>query len=62
MNPEPDHLWTVDDLATWWQVSPNTIRAWQQNGQIPYIKLGRHVRFDPDVMRRYVDSRTKETI
>ena len=52
--PDPEaELWTVADVAAAWQVSPRTIRMWQQDGSIPYLKLGRLVRFDPQVMRDF---------
>ena len=46
-------LWTVDDLAAAWQVSPRTIRMWQQDRTIPYLKIGRLVRFVPADMRAF---------
>lgn len=37
---------TVKEIASYLGMSPNTIRAWIRVRQIPYLKLGRAVRFD----------------
>jgi excisionase family DNA binding protein len=52
-------LWTVDHVAGFLGVSPKTVRKWQLNGAIPFIKLGgKLVRFDPDVIRLWVEGQT----
>jgi len=50
---EQPQLITADALATQLSVSVRTIRAWQAEGRIPYVRLSRGtVRFSlPSVMK-----------
>lgn len=39
-------LATVEQVATWLQVSPSTLRRWRKNGTGPrYIREGRTIRY-----------------
>jgi excisionase family DNA binding protein len=40
-----DPLWTVEDVATYLKLRPETIRAMARRGELPAIKLGKHWRF-----------------
>lgn len=40
-----DHLWTVDDVARYLRLEPETVRAKARRGELPAIKLGRIWRF-----------------
>jgi len=33
-------LWTVDQVADYLQLSPETIRRWVRDGKLPAVKLG----------------------
>ena len=41
----PDTLWTVEDLAEYLQLQPETIRSMARRGELPAIKLGKVWRF-----------------
>jgi len=48
---ETHRLWTKGQLADFFQVKERTIDNWMRRGRVPYIKIGRCVRFKPeDVM------------
>ena len=56
-------LWTVNDLAAAWKMSPHTIRRWHEDGRIPSMKIGGTlVRFDPDVMRAFAHASKPERL
>jgi excisionase family DNA binding protein len=49
-------LWTVDDVACFLGVAPKTVRKWQLNGALPFVKLGgKLVRFRPAAVQEWVD-------
>jgi excisionase family DNA binding protein len=51
-------LWTVDDVARFLGVAPKTVRKWQLNGALPFVKLGgKLVRFRPAAVQEWVDHR-----
>lgn len=53
-----DTLWTVEDVATFLGVAPKTVRKWQLNGVLPFVKLGgKLVRFRPGEIQSWVDDR-----
>jgi excisionase family DNA binding protein len=41
----PDTLWTVEDLAEYLKLQPETIRSMARRGELPAIKLGKVWRF-----------------
>jgi excisionase family DNA binding protein len=42
----PNTLWKYSDLARYLQVSEVTLRRHVMNREIPYLKIGRSIRFD----------------
>lgn len=40
-----DPLWTVEDVATYLKLQPETIRSMARRGELPAIKLGKVWRF-----------------
>jgi excisionase family DNA binding protein len=40
-----DTLWTVEDVASYLKLQPETIRAMARRGELPAIKLGKVWRF-----------------
>ena len=42
--PLGERLWTVDQLAELWQISPRSIRRMIADGRLPVVRLGRAVR------------------
>jgi excisionase family DNA binding protein len=50
-------LWTVDETATFLQLKPKTIYDYVSARLIPVIRIGRAVRFSPQAIREWVDSK-----
>ena len=49
-------LWTVEEVACFLGVAPKTVRKWQLNGTLPFVKLGgKLVRFRPAAVQEWVD-------
>jgi excisionase family DNA binding protein len=42
---------TKQQVADWLQVSPQTVERLVRRGQMPYIKLGRLIRFPASLLR-----------
>jgi excisionase family DNA binding protein len=43
-------LLTTEEAAEYLRLKPGTIRNWVNTHKIPYIKMGRNVRFDMKVL------------
>lgn len=53
MNAEP--LWSVSDTAAWLGVPVTTLYKWRHLGKGPHAyRLGRHLRYDPAEVRRWL--------
>lgn len=50
---EAPELWTVHQVAEFLQCSESDVYRKAEAGQIPRLKLGGKVRFDPDAVRAY---------
>lgn len=49
-------LWTIDDVAGFLGIAPKTVRKWQLNGTLPFVKLGgKLVRFRSADIQAWVD-------
>jgi excisionase family DNA binding protein len=59
-------LLTVADVAALLKVSKSWVyehtrsRGTPRSGRIPHIKLGKYVRFDPQLVRAFLERRTAE--
>lgn len=56
--PEPlpltdDRMWTPDDVVRFLGVSKSMVYKLDQTGQLPSIRIGACVRFDPRVVRAF---------
>ncbi|ADJ47656.1 hypothetical protein AMES_5831 [Amycolatopsis mediterranei S699] len=50
-------LWTPDDLSTFLGIPVKTLRDWRFKGYGPqWLRLGKHVRYDPETVRRWLDT------
>lgn len=55
-------LWSVDDLASYLGVPVATIYKWRHTGEGPAgYRIGRHVRFDPEDVATWLESRRDDT-
>ena len=51
-------LLTVENLAEIMQVTTRTIHNYKSNG-LPYKKLGKAIRFDPDEVNEWLKTKSK---
>ncbi len=52
----PDQLLTIDELARFLNTTRRHIRRLVYENRIPYLKVGRFIRFDPLEIRRWLRS------
>lgn len=45
---QPERPWTVADVAEYLAVTERTVRAWQTEHRLPFLKIGGVVRFRPE--------------
>ncbi len=45
LSSSSDPLWTVDDVANYLQLQPETIRSMARRGELPALKIGKVWRF-----------------
>ncbi len=58
MNSEPILL-TVKELAGLLRVSTHTIYYWVSRSEIPYVKVGKHLRFDRNRVLTFFQDQTE---
>jgi len=51
-----EHLWTTMEVSTYLRIKPSIIRYWVQCASIPFIKLGRQIRFDPIDIKNWINN------
>jgi len=49
-----EHLWTIDDVAWFLRVTKQSIYNLTHKGEIPFLKAGQLIRFEPDKIRRWL--------
>jgi excisionase family DNA binding protein len=54
----PRQLITIDELAALWSVPRATLYNWVNQGRLPYVKLGRSLRFDLVQIEEFRQQRT----
>lgn len=54
-----DHLWTPGEVADFLGMPLSTLYHWRSHGRPapPAIKIGRHLRYDPQVVKEWAASR-----
>lgn len=50
-NSLPDPLWTVEDVAAFLKLQPETIRSMARRGELPGLKIGKVWRFQKYAIR-----------
>ena len=53
-------LLTIEDLSARLKVSVSTIYGWIHDGRVPYVKLGRMVRFEPAAIENWIRAKSRE--
>ena len=54
-----DNLWDYQALAAYFGVTVQTCRNWVSKKRIPFIRIGRVVRFDPHAILEVVRQRSE---
>ena len=49
--PLAERMWTVEDVAGYFCVNPETVRNMVRRGELPAYKFGKFWRFDPDEIK-----------
>jgi excisionase family DNA binding protein len=58
MSEVPQHeILTLEEVAHFLRLKPQTIYKWAQEGRIPAVKLGKEWRFRRSVIDRWLDDR-----
>lgn len=52
-----DNIMTLEEVAGYLKLKPQTIYIWAQKGDIPAVKLGKEWRFRKDVIDEWVNQR-----
>ena len=55
MCSQNDRLWTIDDVAEYLRVKASVVKYWIHNERLPCMKIGKHLRFDPEDVREWVE-------
>jgi excisionase family DNA binding protein len=55
-----DEMLTIDDLASYLKLKPQTIYKWAQSGKLPGAKFGKEWRFRRSSIERWIDSHVGE--
>jgi excisionase family DNA binding protein len=55
MSTEEHEILTLEEVATYLRLKPQTIYKWAQEGRIPAAKLGKEWRFRRSVLDRWLD-------
>jgi excisionase family DNA binding protein len=55
--PPPPQLMTEKEVCTWLNTSKRNLFCWRKAGLIPYLKIGRAVRFRRDEVEKALSTR-----
>lgn len=55
-----DEIMTLEEVAKYLKVKPQTIYTWAQNDKIPAAKLGKEWRFKRSVIDKWFDNHINE--
>ncbi len=53
---QPDEIMTVEEVARYLKLKPQTVYKWAQDGQIPGTKLGKEWRFRRRILDEWIDT------
>ena len=60
LNGIPDRMLTVEEVGQILNFSPRTVREKAKRKQIPFVRIGRTMRFHPDAIRALLDAAGKD--
>ena len=52
-----DDLLTVNEVAEKLKISPHTVRYWVQERKVPFMKIGKRLRFDPQELAQWLETK-----
>jgi len=52
-----ESLWKFEDVQKFLQIPVRTLKLYVATNEIPSIKIGSHRRFDPDKIRKWLESK-----
>lgn len=55
-----ENIMTIEEVAKYLKMKPQTIYSWAQKGNIPAVKLGKEWRFRKDVIDEWLNQRFDE--
>ena len=56
MTTNPDEIMTVEEVAKYLKMKPQTVYKWAQEGKLPGAKLGKEWRFRRRILDEWIDS------
>jgi excisionase family DNA binding protein len=56
VNNTPDDLMTLEEVARYLKLKPQTVYKWAQEEQIPAAKLGKEWRFRKSILDEWIDT------
>ena len=57
-DPNTEPLWTVEDVAVYLRLNPETVRVMARRGELPCVKVGRRVwRFKISEVKEWLKSK-----
>ncbi len=59
-NIDTDPLWTVDDVALYLRLEPDTVRSMVREGKLPAMRVGRVYRFQRSMIQKWLNDRSVE--
>lgn len=60
--PIDDALWTADDVAAYLKVSRSWVYHRAESGELPHLRVGGLLRFQPDEIRAYPQQSAKPQV
>jgi excisionase family DNA binding protein len=60
MDPESNDIMTLEEVAAYLRLKPQTIYTWAQEKRIPAAKLGKEWRFRRDVIDKWFNKHMDE--
>lgn len=54
-----ERLWLIEDVHEYTQIPMSTLRLYTATSEIPSIKIGRHRRYDPIEIRKWIERKRK---
>lgn len=58
--PEKDKIMTLEEVAEYLRLTPQTIYSWAQEKKIPAVKLGKEWRFKKSLIDKWFDDHLDE--